>query len=143
MFHKCLFTLNTVYAYVMSIVKNVRFVAAFLPLLISTSLIMTPNTTTYTALGSITASRSDNGALTDPIKYPLQVHFLGHNFGAINGAFDPGLSLADISPFSYKFAGITVERRSELGPLTGTTDYPLQAHLPGHDFGAIDGASNP
>ena len=41
------------------------------------------------------------------------------------------------APFTYPANGNSVVRRSELGPLTGTTYNSATAHGPGHDFGAF------
>ena len=68
----------------------------------------------------------------------------GHDFGAIYGATDPGINLrTDPSLFTYWVNGQMVVRRYELGPLTDPVEASLPLYQPGHDFGAIYGASDP
>jgi hypothetical protein len=55
----------------------------------------------------------------------------GRDFGAIYGAIDPGKNRCVQQPkLSYTFNGITVVRRSELGPLTNTIDNCSQTSVP-------------
>jgi hypothetical protein len=76
---------------------------------------------------------SDPGAIlsVDPVEVTVPANSPGHDFGAIYGAVDPGKNhYVDLPPFTYTFNGITVVRRSELGPLTETVDNYLQASVP-------------
>jgi hypothetical protein len=82
--------------------------------------------------------------LTAPVDYSRQALRPGHDFGAIYGATDLGISMPVDPPLiTYWVNGLMVVRRSELGPLTGTFEDPLPKIEPGHDFGAIYGTIDP
>jgi hypothetical protein len=73
----------------------------------------------------------DANQSADPVSVSVAALEPGHDFGAIYGAFDPGKSLCIPQPkLTYTFNGITIIRRSELGPLTETVDNCLQTVVP-------------
>jgi len=104
---------------------------------------------TYTVNGYTVVRRSELGPLTGTVtnavvdlvpitgNNPVQATGPGHDYGAIGNVSDLPVSVSPASTFNYTIHGITVVRRSELGPLTGTAYSPLPRVGPGHDYGAI------
>jgi hypothetical protein len=99
---------------------------------------------TYTGNRNSVVQVSDLKPFTNTVGDSRQVIQPGHDFGAINGAIDPGVRLlADLPLFTYWFNGQMVVRRSELGPLINPVDAFISPRWPGHDFGAIYSTIDP
>lgn len=88
---------------------------------------------------SSVAQPADSGLIPGVAAKAQLTHLPGHDFGAIYGTVDPGISSPINQPsLTYWIAGQMIVRRSELGPLTYPASISQPAHLPGHNFGAID-----
>jgi hypothetical protein len=67
----------------------------------------------------------------------LLTHGPGHDFGVLGDEYKSAMNLGYSSPITYTVNGYTIVRRSELGPLTGTTDNSHLNRGPGHDYGVL------
>jgi hypothetical protein len=139
MFRNYLFRPISVIAYTRRNILKKTSLAVLVPMFILTSFLMTPKTITYLGKGGTVALRSNPTGLSAMVGDPSLNHWPGHDFGAIDSEFSLATGLPSSGLFAYTISGVTMLRRSELGPLTGALDFSYQKALPGHDFGAIGG----
>jgi hypothetical protein len=152
MYHKTIFSQSP--NATPGIIEPIKFllIAIVLTVIIMVGICITQNSS-YISVNSNSANSNSVAQVSNvlPLQEPgaisTQTHLPGHDFGAINGSTDPGLSQRTDPPaFVYWVNGQMVVRRSEFGPLTDPVENSIpaiSAHEPGRDFGAIFGAIDP